>query len=674
MKIMLALKSLRVLVIGLILGLSVTCGGGGGGGGSPELPPPSPIAISLTAGSSSITAGTSTTLTPVFANGTGVISPGNLTATSGKEITVSPAATTTYTLTVTSSTGASAQATTTIVVIPAPMITSFRANSTSITAGNSTKLMPIFSNGAGKIGTTLYGDQVSTSVISGTSVDISPTTTTSYYLTVTNSVGTKSSTSTSVTVYPAPVATSLTVGSQVIEWGSSTTITPVFSEGNGVINATPGSSFGKVVSGVQYPISPKTNTRYSLTVSNAIGSSASKEASIQVLNAFSEGGPDVDRIAHTATLLQNGKVLIVGGLSRNNNTTQELSNILLGSAILYDPSSGGYSSTGSLTTPRAYHTATLLPNGKVLVIGGVSKIDPYKASTLFGTNELETTKSIELYDPSTGIWNNFGLLMDTRSWHTATLLQNGKVLIVGGGNTKNSPLLFSELYDPTTQLSTRTGPSTPFRGFSGASYSSLESTLNTTLLSNGKVLIGGYLLNPTSSLDSLFWLYDPSNETYATTGSIVSVQNNVKHSVSSITRLPDGKVFAFGSTTSLYNPSTGTWANTQPPAIPAGDASAYREYRQSSAVLLSNGKVLLFTTAARSSSSSTFQDRFFSGIFDPTTATWSNAGLLGSYRFGYAVTPLSNGKILVTGGACEKISNTNFSTYEYKILSEYFNR
>ncbi len=750
MKVVLALKSLRVLVIGLILGLSVTCGGGGGGGGSPELPPPSPIAISLTAGSSSITAGTSTTLTPVFANGTGVITPGSLAATSGTAITVSPATTTIYTLTVTSSTGASAQATTTIVVIaptifltaasptitmgyataltpvfangtgvitpgslaatsgtaitvspatttiytltvtsstgasaqatttivviPAPVITSLKASSTSITSGNSTKLMPIFSNGAGKIGTTLYGDQVSTSVTSGIPVDISPTTTTSYYLTVTNSVGTKSSTSTSVTVYPAPVATSLTVGSQTIEWGSSTTITPVFTEGKGQINLDPiGSAIYNLVSGVQYPTSPKTNTRYSLRVSNAIGSYAYKEAAIQVLNAFSEGGLNVDRINHTATLLQNGKVLIVGGLSRNNNNKLELSNVLLGSAILYDPSTGGYSSTGSLTTPRSHHTATLLSNGKVLVTGGVSKIDPNGGSTLYNTMELESTKSIELYDPSTGIWNNFGLLMDTRSYHTATLLQNGKVLIVGGGKTRGSAsLLFSELYDPVTQLSTRTGPSTPFYGFSqGADPTQSSASLHITLLSNGKVLIGAPLLNGASSLNSSFWLYDPSAETYATTGSIVSVGNNVKHIVKSITRLPDGKVFAFGTTTSLYNPSTETWANTQSPAIPE---DAYGDYRQSSAVLLSNGKVLLFTTAANFSDGTTKFRGFFSGIFDPTTASWSNAGLLGSYRFGYAVTPLSNGKILVTGGARQLTSTTNYRSYEYELLSEYFNR
>jgi len=94
------------------------CGGGGGGGGSSQPPaPPAPIATSLTAGAASISPGDSTTLTPVFSNGTGVITPGNIPATSGTAIPVSPTTTTTYTLTVTNSVGLTAIATATITVI-----------------------------------------------------------------------------------------------------------------------------------------------------------------------------------------------------------------------------------------------------------------------------------------------------------------------------------------------------------------------------------------------------------------------------------------------------------------------------------------------------------------------------------------------------------------------------
>ena len=87
------------------------------------------------------------------------------------------------------------------------------------------------------------------------------------------------------------------------------------------------------------------------------------------------------RDAHTATLLPNGKVLVAGGY---NSTSGYLS-----SAELYDPASGTWTATGSLSTARGYHTATLLPNGKVLVAGGYNSTSGYLSSA-------------ELYDPATG--------------------------------------------------------------------------------------------------------------------------------------------------------------------------------------------------------------------------------------------------------------------------------
>src|SRR5881275_1362110 len=128
------------------------------------------------------------------------------------------------------------------------------------------------------------------------------------------------------------------------------------------------------------------------------------------------------RDAHTATLLPNGKVLVAGG----NNGPAALS-----SAELYDPASGTWTATGSLGTAREFHTATLLPSGKVLVAGG------FNGSIL---------SSAELYDPGSGTWTATGSLGTARQQHTATLLPNGKVLVAGGNN---GPALSSaELYDP----------------------------------------------------------------------------------------------------------------------------------------------------------------------------------------------------------------------------------
>ncbi|MBK9442746.1 MAG: hypothetical protein IPN53_16180 [Comamonadaceae bacterium] len=110
---------------------------------------------------------------------------------------------------------------------------------------------------------------------------------------------------------------------------------------------------------------------------------------------------------HSATLLPNGKVLIAGGVGNSG---------YLVSAVLYDPATNTWSATGSLATARNFHTATLLPNGKVLVAGGYN--DSFLASA-------------ELYDPATETWSAPGGLATARIYHSATLLPNGQVLIVG---------------------------------------------------------------------------------------------------------------------------------------------------------------------------------------------------------------------------------------------------
>ncbi|MGA9670767.1 MAG: hypothetical protein WBQ94_16270 [Terracidiphilus sp.] len=179
------MRRLFVFVTGamaLCLGLASLTGCGGASGQS-QTPPPAAIS-SFTANPTTITAGQSAALTGVFANGTGVITPGNIAATSGVADTVTPTATTTYTLTVTPSSGTAVTATVTVTVNPAPTITSFVANPTIITAGQSATLTGVFVNGAGVI---TPGNITATS---GTAVTVSPTATTTYTLTVTPTSGT----------------------------------------------------------------------------------------------------------------------------------------------------------------------------------------------------------------------------------------------------------------------------------------------------------------------------------------------------------------------------------------------------------------------------------------------------------------------------------------------------
>ncbi len=162
----------------------------------------------------------------------------------------------------------------------------------------------------------------------------------------------------------------------------------------------------------------------------------------------------------TATLLKNGKVLIAGGSNTGG---------LVYAAELYDPSSGTFSLTGSLNTPRVGHTATLLPNGEVLVAGGVNSAGNYLTSA-------------ELYNPLTGTFTPTGSMQTSREFFTATLLANGEVLAAGG---ENSNLVFpflssAELYNPATGKWSATG-----------SLNTGRYNHTATLLSNGQVLMVG---------------------------------------------------------------------------------------------------------------------------------------------------------------------------------------
>ena len=201
-----------------------------------------------------------------------------------------------------------------------------------------------------------------------------------------------------------------------------------------------------------------------------------------------------DRQFHTAILLQNGKVLIAGGVNNDGQT--------MALAELYDPSTGTFSYTGSLNHDRKFHTATLLQNGEVLIVGGQN-------------NDGESMAVSELYNPATGTFSYTGSLNHVRARHTATLLQNGEVLVAAGGKTciatysSCATLSTAELYDANTGTFSYTG-----------SLQHDREGQTVTLLPSGQVLIAAGKNNDGRSINTAE-LYDPTTGTFSYSSNVL---------------------------------------------------------------------------------------------------------------------------------------------------------
>lgn len=285
-----------------------------------------------------------------------------------------------------------------------------------------------------------------------------------------------------------------------------------------------------------------------------VGYSGQPELYDPLTRTFSLTGETVFRRhqGSTANLLNDGTVLVIGGISSGNT------------AELYEPKSGTFKAVGRLAVSRSYHSATLLPDGKVLLAGG--------------SDEQDEHASAEIYDP---VSREFRLLTATlnegRADHVAVALPNGTVLLAGGsyittpglGDSRDS----AEIYNPVTE-----------------DFRLLESRLPNIgarrgiLMPNGKVLIFDFWVNET-----LVVLFDPANESFTTVGALLN-----PHAAGTVTLLPNGQVLVAGGAVAvgpvvtdsaeLFDPDTGRSISLPRMTVPR---------QEHTATLLGNGDVLL---------------------------------------------------------------------------------
>jgi len=308
------------------------------------------------------------------------------------------------------------------------------------------------------------------------------------------------------------------------------------------------------------------------------------------------------RSGHTATLLPDGKVLIAGGMRRNQDFYK--------SAELYDPATGKFQPTGEMNQRRVGQIAVLLQTGKVLVAGG-----------WVGHGG---TDSAELYDPATGRFTVIGKMSSPRGRPSATLLANGDVLIAGGERVDNEPLASAEMFHLKTLSFQPTG-----------SMHHARISHTATLLNDGRILIaGGYSGEVAASAE----IYDPKTGTFTETGRMGVAR--CKHTAG---LLPDGRVLIAGgsdergwngnlNSAEIYDPRTGKFTS----ASPLNDS---RFKLPEEAVQLASGRLLVAGGSREVE------------VFDPASGKFLIvSGQMNDARHFMTETKLKDGSVLLAGG------------------------
>jgi N-acetylneuraminic acid mutarotase len=241
------------------------------------------------------------------------------------------------------------------------------------------------------------------------------------------------------------------------------------------------------------------------------------------------GSMNQGRQQHSAVLLRNGNVLVSGG-NIDRTPCADVCVTTIGGSEIYDPSTGQWTSVGEMTIPRSFFTTTLLPNGRVLAVGGRIHTGP-------GYFDYGAIAFADLYAPATGKWKATRTMTISREDHSSVLLSNGQVLAIGGTtvNFNGITVASTELYDPATDAWTATGSMLQDRERHTA-----------TVLQSGQVLVAGgdYYDGVNAGFLTECELYDPAVGTWSVTASMSTPRYGARAAL-----LRDGRVLEAGGDT-----------------------------------------------------------------------------------------------------------------------------
>ncbi|MDZ4674192.1 MAG: kelch repeat-containing protein [Gemmatimonadota bacterium] len=320
------------------------------------------------------------------------------------------------------------------------------------------------------------------------------------------------------------------------------------------------------------------------------------------------GSMAVPRSAHTATTLPDGRVLIAGGMTGGGGSAA--------GAELFDPRTGEFQIAGRMVTPRYSHSATVVPGLGVLIAGGYDGRGTY-------------LQSAELYDPATGTFRALPAMTTARAGHAAVPLADGRVLLVGGVGTGWTFLASAELFDPAT------GAFSPTGGMAVAR----ESHVAVRLLDGRVLVVGGHRGRQQAiELFTSTEIYDPAVGRFAPTGAM-----QVRRHKHDAVLLQDGRVLVTGgsderdsrgvySSTEIFDPVAGVFRAQASLQVP-------RYKHAASSVLLPDGRVLIGGGAGAAE------------LYDPAMSrflpVFGSDDLAGQFS---ATALLPGGRVLITGG------------------------